>query len=180
MSDRSKLPFRETSDAILIYDGKIVAKDMGRYIQFSGGGIDEGENPEKGVRREIIEEVGCTVDRLQCLGHIDSLWWPEWTEGKEKRIKRYAEFRGERTHIFIGFVDKLGEPTSNEGDAWEGGAEGNLMSLDKVISKSEESLKGAHPNFKCYHLMQLTVIKSIKYFKEALKPTKNGGKNKRK
>ena len=44
VKDRSKLPFRETSDSFLICDGKILAKDCGRYIIFPGGGIDAGEN----------------------------------------------------------------------------------------------------------------------------------------
>tara|TARA_B110000908_G_C10264377_1_gene462233 strand:+ start:2125 stop:2685 length:561 start_codon:yes stop_codon:yes gene_type:complete len=180
MPDRSNLPFREKAEAILIYDGKIVAIDKGRYVQFGGGGVDPGESAEKAVRREIKEEIGCTVDRLQCVASIDAVWWPEWTEGKEKRLQRYEEFQGERSHIFIGFVDKLGKPTSTEGDAWEGGVDGNLMPLDKIIKISEEGIENAHSNFKCYHEVQLTVLKSIKYFKEALKPTKNSdGGNKK-
>lgn len=179
MSDRKHLPFREKAEALLIHDGKIVAQDKGRYIQFAGGGIDEGESPEKALRREIKEEIGCTVDKLQKIADIDAVWWPEWTEGKSKREARYAEFQGERSYIYIGFVDKLGEPTSNEDDAWKGGVEGNLMSLDKAIKMSEDALNGAHPNFLCYHQVQLTALKSIKYFKEALSPNGNGGRKRR-
>ena len=38
-----RAPYCETTDAILIYNGKIVAADKGRYLEFPGGGIERRE-----------------------------------------------------------------------------------------------------------------------------------------
>jgi 8-oxo-dGTP pyrophosphatase MutT (NUDIX family) len=39
-----------------------------------GGGIDESENPEEAVRRELYEELGITLTRLAFLGKVDHIW----------------------------------------------------------------------------------------------------------
>ena len=166
---RSNLPYRETSDSFLIYDGKILALDKGHYVQYPGGGVDPGETPEQAVRREIIEETGCKVEKLRCVATIDSDWWRGWTEGKEKREKRYKQFRGERTHLFIGYITKFGKPTSDEGDAWPLPMKKHLIDPKKLIKKLEESLDKQHPNFRCYATNQLAIIKMIQYFKDTLK-----------
>ncbi|WP_338035426.1 NUDIX domain-containing protein [Halobacillus ihumii] len=37
------------------------------YYVFSGGGIEVGENPETGAKREAFEELGVTVKVKECL-----------------------------------------------------------------------------------------------------------------
>jgi len=53
-SKRKKLPYRKTSICFVLYaNNLIVAKEMGTYIKFPGGGIDKGESIENGVYREL-------------------------------------------------------------------------------------------------------------------------------
>ena len=169
MTNRETLPYRERVEAYLIHKGKIAALDRIHYVLYPGGGVDPGEDPETSLRREIKEEVGCTVAGLKHIITVDADWWPEWTEGKEKRETRYKEFRGERTHIFIGFIKEFGTPTSDEGDAWPGGAEKNMIPIDKLIKLLESKLDKNHPNFLCYAKLQLTTINTIKYFRGVFK-----------
>ena len=99
MLDRHSLPYRETSDSFLIYNGKVLALKRKNYYQYPGGGVDPGETPLQAVKREIREETGCVVADLKLMSTIDSEWWPEWTEGRPKRVERYKQFRGkERTY----------------------------------------------------------------------------------
>ena len=168
MTDRSKLPYRETTDAFLIYNGKLLSLDKKRYMQFPGGGVDPGETPIQAVRREIKEEVGCKVDKLSLVATIDSDWFPEWAD-TEKRKKRYQQFRGERTHLFVGFIKDFGKPTSTEGDAWASPITQHLLSIDHIEKKMIEQIKTESPSFLCYKTNQLSIIRMIKYFKNVLK-----------
>ena len=102
------------------------------------------------------------------MSTIDSKWWPEWTEGRPKRVERYKQFRGERTHLFVGFIKKFGKPTSKEGDAWPLPIEKHLIPLSQLIKVLEKDIDNQHPNFRCYATNQLTIIKMIKYCKDII------------
>ena len=108
------------------------------------------------------------VEKLKLINSTDALWWPGWTEGKEKREKRYKEFQGERTHLFVGFINKFGKPTSKEGDAWPGNIKKYLID-PKVLAKKIRKKGINHPNFECYTLNQITIIEMIDYIKKSLK-----------
>ncbi len=41
------------------------------YHKLPGGGVEEGEDIETALRREMLEEIGCEVDSLQELGIIE-------------------------------------------------------------------------------------------------------------
>jgi 8-oxo-dGTP diphosphatase len=51
---------------------------------FPGGGIDPGETPEQAARREVKEEVGITLEKVQPIGKY---------QGKE-------DYRSDTIHVF--------------------------------------------------------------------------------
>src|SRR3989338_10481913 len=41
------------------------------YHKLPGGGIEEGENIETALRREVLEEIGCSIEDIRELGIIE-------------------------------------------------------------------------------------------------------------
>ena len=121
------------------------------------------------LKREIKEETGCTVNGLKYIITIDGDWWPEWSEGKPKREERYKQFRGERTHIFIGFVNKCGKPTSKEDDAWEGGIQKNSLPINKLAEKLTALISTNHKNFQAYATAQASIVSTLNALKVSYK-----------
>ena len=96
---RQALPYRESSDCFILYRGKLIARaavnenTQRPFIQAPGGGIDPGETPLQGARRECLEEVGAKLKSLQLVITVCWDWYPEWAD-TPKRKQRYAQFRG--------------------------------------------------------------------------------------
>ncbi len=61
-----------------------------------GGGIDEGENPEEAMRREILEEVGIDVTGQEAIFQADIQ-----TGSSEKTLRD----SGERVNVVMNFHD---------------------------------------------------------------------------
>ncbi len=53
------------------------------FYRVLGGSLNEGENPEDGVRREIREELNSEIERLKFLTQIDNKFVFEDKEGHE-------------------------------------------------------------------------------------------------
>ena len=162
-----KLPYRETSDVFLIYKGKLVARIVknantnSEYLSVPGGGIDEGETPLQGAKRECMEEVGAKLKSLYLVSTVDQDWFPEWAD-TPKRKDRYKQFRGERIHLLIGIVDKFEKATSDEDDDWKGK---KTLSISKVVKFLEDNLGKDHPNMYAYRIAQLTIAKMLHILK---------------
>ena len=164
--DPAGLPYRAVAEALLFNrDGKILSDIKGppenRYYKFPGGGIDDGEDPETGLRRELIEEVGANPKKLELLEKLDWDWWPEWASS-EKQKKRYMDYRGEGSHQFGGLVDELVEPTSEEGDAWE---DRPFQDPNKILRHLKKELPALPKEQAPYRELQIRALKeAIKRF----------------
>ena len=156
---RDSLPFRPTSDCFLTYKGKLVAKDMGHYIAFPGGGVDPGESPKAAAKREVMEEVGAVLKGdLKLMGDISWVWNQEWADSP-KRKKRYQQFQGEQVYFFTGEVEKFVKPTSDEGDAWSGK---KLMKFSDAIAYLQaEKANLKYPNQAKYIDYQIACLSQI-------------------
>ena len=156
---RSSLPFRPTSDCFLTYKGKLVAKDMGHYIAFPGGGVDPGESPKAAAKREVMEEVGAVLKGdLKSMGDISWVWNPEWADSP-KRKKRYQQFQGEQVYFFTGEVEKFVKPTSDEGDAWSGKKLMKFSDAIAYLQAKKANLK--YPNQAKYIDYQIACLSQI-------------------
>ena len=68
----------------------------GGFWNAPGGKIAEGESAEQAARREVFEETGLAVDRLENMGHLDFYFGsgkgrPDWAA----EVFLTADFRGE-------------------------------------------------------------------------------------
>ncbi|GAA0600121.1 NUDIX domain-containing protein [Virgibacillus siamensis] len=66
---------RDRGSVVLIENSKVGLIKRTRngsvYYVFPGGGIEEGENPEAGAKREAFEELGVTVNVKECLAKVE-------------------------------------------------------------------------------------------------------------
>lgn len=65
---------RPTGKAIVFdHDGNValVGNMINSFRLLPGGGIDNNESPEEGIKRECLEEIGCVVELIHNLGIIE-------------------------------------------------------------------------------------------------------------
>ena len=154
-----KLKYRPIGECYLLYNGKLVAQDAGHYLSLPGGGIDKGEKPIVGAKRELIEELGAKLKGpLKIVSEMTWDWNPSWANN-EKRKKRYMQFRGERVYSMIGEVESFGKPTSDEGDAWKGKKLMTLSNANKLMNKFLN--KHTPENQYAYNLTKLNIIATM-------------------
>jgi ADP-ribose pyrophosphatase len=70
-----------------------------RSLELPSGLIEPGEEPEQTARRELLEEVGCAVERVQLIGQFDM-------DSGRMQTREYAFFAPD--------VRVVGEPTGDE------------------------------------------------------------------
>lgn len=103
------IPYKRQDGVILIYLQRRDkdAKRLPDYFGFFGGGIEENENPEKGLIREIEEELGYTPVNHKYLGRYDfpgqeyNVYYLEVGDDFESKIKilegQYGKWFNEET-----------------------------------------------------------------------------------
>lgn len=68
--------FRERKAArAIVFDGEnklaLFHSTKKHYHKLPGGGVEEGENLETALRRELMEEIGCSVSNISEIGIIE-------------------------------------------------------------------------------------------------------------
>jgi ADP-ribose pyrophosphatase YjhB (NUDIX family) len=109
----------------------LISSPKSRYFhhKLPGGGIEEGENHEKALKREIKEEVGGVIEIIKDIGEFSHI------RDKEK-IKRVS-------HCFLTKLKgKLGKPEFTKAEK-EAGYSLEWISLDDAIKLFSESPKDA-------------------------------------
>jgi 8-oxo-dGTP pyrophosphatase MutT (NUDIX family) len=103
----AELPYRDRSELIARLKDKVLAMEYAHGgIGFYGGGIDPGENPTDAAAREFFEESGRKAKNVRPAGvpPVTLEWTPEMIEENPKLKARAGQFRGSRTHYFVGDV----------------------------------------------------------------------------
>ena len=75
-------------------DGKIAVFNKANKNEYKlpGGGIEGEENPEEAFKREVLEETGCEVEIVECLG----------TTEEYKSLENFKQI----SYVFVGKVLK--------------------------------------------------------------------------
>jgi 8-oxo-dGTP pyrophosphatase MutT (NUDIX family) len=166
MKDRNKLPYRLNCEGYLIFGDSVVARNTSYgYIDFPGGGVDEGETLGEALQREVFEETGAVIRDLKEVGVIKTIWPSDWAKN-EKQKKRFEKYKGDEMHFFVGKVIEFKEP---KGDAKEND-EHNQGKWDKnerlmQIKEAIKIIEGYRPfpnALKEYYDFKIKVLKSLK------------------
>lgn len=104
--DTTKLPYRQGVNAFVI-DGQgnflLVQKQSYGEHQWDipGGGLDEGEALEKGILRELEEELGTQKFKILAKSpHVDRYEWPK--EARERGHKKHSIWwRGQEKYQYL-------------------------------------------------------------------------------
>ncbi len=118
-----------------------------KYYKLPGGGVDEGETIQQGLKREVKEELGCTFNLLREVGEI---------------IEHRSHFGLVQTsHCFLGEVEEVGEPDFTEKEI-ENGFEIVWVTLDEAI----ELVKNSKPE---NYEGKFIIVRDLKFLEEAKK-----------
>lgn len=78
----NEIPVRHRATAIIRNGDKFLLfhriKPGHDYYMFPGGGVDEGETIEEGLKREVKEELNVTVGNFHYLFVVDDIYAPIW------------------------------------------------------------------------------------------------------
>ncbi len=154
--NRQSLPLRPTVD-VFIFDnkGNVVARDLGDYINFPGGGIDVNETVYECSKRETLEETGIVITNPKIEKVVEFIWDQSWANTKKRKV-RFEKYKGERIFLVSSTFKKITKATSIEGDSWD---VNNLwMPIHQVIKLMKS--KPGNANMRDYRNSQLRLLEN--------------------
>lgn len=118
------------------------------YHKLPGGGVEEGEDMQTALKRELLEEIGCEANNLQDLGIIE-----EYRNGFEEH---------QTSHCFIAsLVGEKGTNSLTEEEALDG-FEPEWMDLETAIKTLESETNNENYEARFIVLRDLTFLKEAK------------------
>jgi len=170
--NRETLPYRLNCEGYLVFGDKIIARNTEYgYIDFPGGGVDEGEEILEALKREVFEETGAIISNLKEVGVIKTIWPSDWAKN-EKQKKRFEKYKGDEMHFFVGKVDEFKDPLGDKNEQgeknngkWDKGE--RLMNISEAI-KIITGYKPFPEALKEYYEFKIKVLKSL--LRELSKP----------
>jgi hypothetical protein len=87
---------------------------------------------------------------------VSWIWFPEWANNP-KRQARYAEFQGERVHLFSGSAKQITSTGIQNEDTWK---TNEWIPPEECLQKLVEYAKLDHPNTYAYRIAQQSAIRA--------------------
>jgi 8-oxo-dGTP pyrophosphatase MutT (NUDIX family) len=162
--DRNILPFRKNCEGYLIFEDNIIGRNTEYgYIDFPGGGVEEGETYEDALRREAFEEAGVVIEDLKEVGSVKTVWPEDWAKN-EKQKKRFEKFQGDEMHFFLGKVKELKKPNGDEEES--GWNENDRFILINEAIEILESYRPFPKELEEYYEFKLKIIRCLPDLKD--------------
>lgn len=74
MQIKGELNDADRGSVVIIENNKVGlikrTKESSVYYVFPGGGLEDGETPEEGAKREALEELGVEVNMKECIAEV--------------------------------------------------------------------------------------------------------------
>lgn len=130
VKDARNFSRRKSARAVVIDDlGAVglVYASKGMYYELPGGGLQIGETMEAGLRREVLEELGCDINILKSLGVVEE--HRSFTEIKQTSYCYLVLLKGVR-----------GTPTYSEDELRAGFEVRWVQNIDEALRLVEEGI----------------------------------------
>lgn len=105
--NKDKLPYRKKSSAVIVDDeNNFLLVQLHSYNEdnwnFCGGGIEEGEDEEKALLRELEEELGTNdLEIIKKSDYKKQYDWPDWMIAGDIEKGKKNIYRGQEESYFL-------------------------------------------------------------------------------